>query len=1079
MFGIVKRYKTTLETSEVTMAEVNNGLGLQSDITSIDTPNIQIGTPQGKSGTKSGFALNETVDTGTGVANPTDVGVTSTLRPLNDANMFQSFVAGLAPTGRDWTNATLEHLQFDPDINYDSTQDYKDFADHFGVLNDNEVKYLQSAESSQAFDYRKDYLLARRQREETANANPISGAIGSALDADIATAFIPVGGTEAYLGRVGARVAGAIAGAGTAYGVNTALGSANVRNSSEQALDMFSFGLSGAFALHAPKSVKPVEDAVESATGASRGTPDSVSSANPNTPPRTPNGGSALQQAISEELNKVNGTSNSIDLGDGDVLKTTPPKITDSPIQLPKKSVEYGWLSRAQSVADELTHYIGDKPDDPMQKAVASFWTNGDNVPSHTIAVQRDLETRLTTFENALNKATTELHGSSDLMRKQYTLDQQSVAQRVYTNMQKVDQEVLARLDNNIPTEKADIHNIIDNLDDEAPIKNAMKSYIDSDFATSAYDHVKRVGMLDDETLDNIVRRSTYMPIKHSYDAIHDLINGGGYTQIMTRRGAIADFIGNQILRMYPSLAEGDFRLSANQIGEHFIQTQKTNALQFSGVRAAPLTKEELRTLLETNKVPSENISNIVDQMFKQPSNTGVKNLRRRIQWDFNAVGQFNDGTTFTMGDLVTQDAMNAINSYSRSLSSRIGLAQYGWKTEAQWDSALAEVLENLPKGADRDKAKGFLQNLRDAALGRPIGEKVPDAFRSLNSLAGLWTLANSGMYAIVDLNTQLAQIGLKRSIPAMVEALRPMIKGVRGLDKVQSKDLADILSLQLMSLDRWKTRPTHFDDGFDIKAGFTNAADYYGQSTRFLNGSEFVKRYQIGLMVNVYLRALRNASKGVAEDINFLKKKMDFSQELLDGVSKEYKTHGNNLDAWDGDIRIAMQQKLFHETDNMAHTLLHGEVPAILEYSAVGKTIFPYMRYVVGMQQHVLRRTYMRDGAAGVALVFAVQAPTAMAIAMAKNASKGEDPEKDLLQNTLGAMSATGSLAIPLDMILGGGSSQGGSTALVPLQRTIQLAGKIIDGEATVRDFKEKTPLNHIAGLNLVVPLFDEDNKK
>ena len=1047
------------------MVAVNNGLGLQQDINSVATPDVQLSTPTPSTSvkTKSGFPINETVQQGSGVATPQDVQVTSTVKPQSSASVLDSFVAGLAPTGRDWTNATMEHMQFTDDPSYDSTQDYKDFSDHFGVLNDNEVRYLQSAESYGAFQFRKDYVLARRQREETAGANTISGTLGSLVDADLATAWIPIGGTEAYVGRVGARAIGALAGASTAGAINTGLGSANIRNESDQAMDLFTFGLGGAFALRGTNTANKAQEAVAGTTEAPRGTPDvNVVPNNPVTPKPSDSSGAK------------------IDLGDGDVLST--PKnipISDTPINLPKASIEHGMLARAQSVADELTHYIGNKPDDPLQKAVASFWTNGDNVPSHTIAVQRDLETRLISFENSLNKATQELKGSSDLMRKQYTLDQQEIAQRVYVGMQKVDQEVLARMDNGININDADIKGIINAIDEEIPVKDAMKSYVDSGFATSAYDHIKRVGMLDDETLDNIVRRPTYMPIKHSYDAIHDLVNSTGKAaDVIGRSEAVAKFLGNQILRMYPTLAEGDFALSAKQVGQHFMQTQKTNALQFSGVRAAPLTQDELRGLLESSKVPSDSINNIIEQMFKQPSNTGVKNLRRRIQWDFNAQGTMPNGDTFGMGDIVTQDAMNAINSYSRSLSSRVGLAQYGWKTEAQWDKALADVLENLPKGADRDKAKDFLANVRDASLGRPIGEKVPDALRSLNSISGLWTLANSGMYAIVDLNTQLAQIGLKRSVPAMKAALRPMIKGVRGLDKVQAKDLEDILSLQLMSLDRWRTRPTHFDDGFDIKAGYTNAADYYAQSTRFLNGSEFVKRYQVGLMVNVYTRALRNASKGVQEDINFLKNKMDFSQELIDNVSQEYKAHGNNIDAWDGAIRIAMQQKLFHESDNMAHTLLHGEVPAILEYSAVGKTIFPYMRYVVGMQQHVLRRTYMRDGAAGVALVFAVQAPTAMAIAMAKNASKGQDPEKDLLQNTLGAMSVTGSLAVPLDMILGGGSSQGGSTALVPLQRSIQLANKIIDGEATIRDFKEKTPLNHIAGLNLALPLFDEDNK-
>ena len=179
------------------------------------------------------------------------------------------------------------------------------------------------------------------------------------------------------------------------------------------------------------------------------------------------------------------------------------------------------------------------------------------------------------------------------------------------------------------------------------------------------------------------------------------------------------------------------------------------------------------------------------------------------------------------------------------------------------------------------------------------------------------------------------------------------------------------------------------------------------------------------------------------------------------------------------------MEQKVFHEGDNLAHVVHHGEVPSFMEYSQVGKIIFPFMRYLFAMQQKILRRTHLRDGTTGVALVLAAQFPLAVMVAHTKRAMNGDKPYdmdnpedvKMFIRSTLNGMSGLGSMTYPIDIMMSGGQNMGSTIALAPIGKMVGLTEGIITGEATARDFKEATPFNTILPVNLLLAaLNDED---
>jgi len=73
------------------------------------------------------------------------------------------------------------------------------------------------------------------------------------------------------------------------------------------------------------------------------------------------------------------------------------------------------------------------------------------------------------------------------------------------------------------------------------------------------------------------------------------------------------------------------------------------------------------------------------------------------------------------------------------------------------------------------------------------------------------------------------------------------------------------------------------------------------------------------------------------------------------------------------------------------------GEIPAWMQFSSVGKVVLPYMTFVAGAWNKILRRTGKLDGTTGIAMAFAYQLPLATIASTASLTLGGQDatPEK------------------------------------------------------------------------------------
>ena len=772
---------------------------------------------------------------------------------------------------------------------------------------------------------------------------------------------------------------------------------------------------------------------------------------------------------------------------------------TGSPAQQVAKNK---WIAKFQSTADELNWLTQGDTNTVVNKLYSNpAINNGDDVVSAQNVYLNNYEARLMGIEDSLKSAVAAT-GIRDNPYTRWTGKYREATQQVSADfqvaMQKLDAEALAYYSANgkVP-DRALYAQMIEATGHHPSMKKLMNDYIDSGFATKIYDDVYDRGWLTREVtdpvtgvkstvngMDDVVRRPSYMNLKHSYDKIEHSVN----VRKIATMDEMADFIGHQIAKMYPDLlnpknATKTFVLSERQIGQHFIQTQANSARSLSDVSSTGMNKTQIADILTqvggmTNKEAGVVAKRMFDEMHAKGTNT-PKNLRRRIEWDWSAKMRTSSGHELTMRDIVDDSVMGNLEDYARSSAHRNGMADYGLNSVSELENLLESYLSKLPEGTNVQQARQFMQNTRDVILGRAIeNNPVPEGIRSAQAIADLFLLANSGLYTMIDIATQMQKVGVIRSLPAMKQGMKATFNNLSKFSATEAKELEDILTGRLLAGSRFKNFTVRYADNFEVSAGIHEAAQHYGQTARFLNLSESLKRFQVGILSSVYVNNLKGAMTGSAKELKFMKDKLKMSDTLIKEIQGEYAKHGTKIDNWKNSTRIKYEQKVFHDADNLAMNVHRGEVPAILEHSQVGRIIFPYMRYAFGMQNKVLRRTINRDGAAGIAMLLAVQIPTAMLVGASINIRKGEEYDKDLLALTLRSMSALGSLNYPMEIALSGVSSSG-VTAAAPFSKTYNLGKEVIsgggDGEFSWRQAKVNSPLNAAVPLDLLLLALEE----
>ena len=1012
--------------------------------------------------TEAGTASNELAATATDLNN-------DRVEP-DKPPVLEVFKENLAPTMIAMIENHVDAQVFEQDMSYEPQDDADEFFKIHGQGDPYEINVLGSAVSAADMLNKQDRLLRRREQQERAAQRPIAALAGAVIDIDALAGGVGGFATKAGTGaRVLERIGqGAVAGTGI-YMYNEAHAGSDIRAPEEKIWDSVGFLLSRSLA----PSTKALDNAVDTELAAVRGLDKPTVQTLPTEPVYTPVASVSgvltpkLQQQVQEaqaaleaELKAPLKTSNTAGLTRTEIMRNNQT------------------VNKVTSAADELAYYIGDDPNNPAYNLLASVTTEGDNVATAQAAFMNTYGALLVPTEVALKGAIKDITGAGrglfGSINGTYQENALGVFKTFQAEMQKLDSRVLAFESkyNRVPNE-AEIKSMLDDVELHPSMRKVMDTYIKSGFSERILDDAKTTGVLDTvENAGSIVRRPTYFPVKHNYDNMHKLVQDGKATW-----DDLATFYGEQITTMYPKLLDpkfakagrtydevlqgaktaktNPFKLNVKMVGEHFIETQRQGARSLGDVTTVGMNKEVMHDMLTKAGLTADEAATATKRIFEEQNKQGTgapKNFRRRIEWDWNKAFTTSKGEVITMADLVDNSAMSSLDAYSRRMAHRNGLGRYGIRTEAELDKILEAIPDTAPNGTDPQEVRRFLQDVRNDLLGNATGAQVPNSIRAAQSVADMFLLAGSGLLSLVDLTTQVVKTGVIKNFGAIHQGMKAALQPMSKFTKDEAKDFTDIMTGRLMQGSRWKWFMTHYSDNFQVGGGVAEAAQYYGQSARFMNMSETVKRFQIGLLMGTYLNTTKKAAQGSASDIKFLKTKMNMHDDLINGITAEWKKHGGDVDAWNADVRIAYEQKIMHESDNLALTIQKGETPAILEYNAVGKVIFPYMRYAFAAQQKVLRRTHNRDGAVGLALLLAAQIPVSMLVASAQNIRQGKEPDEDLVVGTIRAMTALGALNYPLELIMSGFGNNS-VTAIAPFSKSYNLVGEFFDTSGRLQD--------------------------
>src|SRR5690606_23835501 len=74
--------------------------------------------------------------------------------------------------------------------------------------------------------------------------------------------------------------------------------------------------------------------------------------------------------------------------------------------------------------------------------------------------------------------------------------------------------------------------------------------------------------------------------------------------------------------------------------------------------------------------------------------------------------------------------------------------------------------------------------------------------------------------------------------------------------------------------------------------------------------------------------------------------------------------TATDDLREWPSSLRLDMETVAHNMADTLVLDNRLGEIPGWMQFSAMGKVILPYMTFVAGTWNKILRRTIRQDGA-------------------------------------------------------------------------------------------------------------------
>ena len=719
------------------------------------------------------------------------------------------------------------------------------------------------------------------------------------------------------------------------------------------------------------------------------------------------------------------------------------------------------------SSRDELKVYSDFVPDTQTRELIGErlladpVHDNYDTVIARAVTHKRRGETSLHILDETLGDVVREYYGGGSRL-SQFNPLQRAAQNRAERAAQRDFSTTLMRVqaleDDAIAAgNKFNLNAALNRVAPNEGIARAVREYVDSNFAQEHMQAMKRTGV---RGADELQAREVYSPLRWDYNAVI----------AATRRGIpldeIARWFGSDLARRFPDLITGN--RTVESLGSEFLRTQKEIHSGLHG-RLQGTTRESLEAMLTNRGMSTKEATALTDKLYNTSLDRGkAHNLHRRNRWDMQKQYAY-QGQVYTLADFADHNIMENLHTYNHMISHREALAATGIQGESDLRSLFQQIIDNAPEDANTEGIKTFLNNTTDQLLGRAVGEYTPPWMRNSTIIGSALHLSNSGIYNAMDLMTTANEIGMRQMITKSVQALPEVFRDISKLSKSEAARLKDVLAADVLAEGRLKNFITHFDDNHTVNSGtFSSAIANAAQSVKYLNASEYLRRWNVHIIASAYEDMIQGAVQGNKKFAEYFKS-IGMSDELMGKIRKEIDTHGMLVNKWDADVAFDTQRYMSMASDNLAMTVHAGEVPALLEQTVTGKVIFPYMRYAFAGNQKILRRVNARSGLAGVAMLLAAQAPLSAMLAATINVTNGKEWDDNLAIIAMRTATSLGYISLAIDPIASGGFTNS-AVVLSPLTSTLRLGKALVNEDSSLYDVTNNVPFMGVSVLNMAI---------
>lgn len=454
----------------------------------------------------------------------------------------------------------------------------------------------------------------------------------------------------------------------------------------------------------------------------------------------------------------------------------------------------------------------------------------------------------------------------------------------------------------------------------------------------------------------------------------------------------------------------------------------------------------EMRDILIAEGLSPQRVQRALNVLEGKVTESGKASfLKPRLDLDYDLGVQIGN-ETWTVSKLFDNDIISHTDQYLQSAAGWSALAREGIKTSNDIEKMRNALTRSQKDATQRRKAVGMFDEVMNDLLGRPAGAQMNEVERMFNGYTRMVALGNSGLWQVTEFANQAALFGalktLKHALREM-PVLRKLWQEVSAGDVQTSTRLRDILMRESEQDLRMRPFTKYMQDNFELPEAhkallWTQQAE---QMVPYVNGMRSIHAWQSRTTANLMQDLLQEAAKGKPKALQHLSRY---------GITEDMARAAKDPDVqnWPAGLWEQMRAPMRTMMDEAVMFNRIGDMPYWAKYDKLGKFIFTFRSFTLGVHNKIMAGRMSREGGAALLLLLH-QFPLAVLMQQARSVANGEGPldMQTAAKKALGVMGGLG-MFTEVSNVLSGESRQFGAPGLIGIDKAYKLGSAVASGD-------------------------------